>query len=394
MIQTNNFKTRSIYEKKDNIGVDKYWLLACDYGFSGVKGYSKNSYYCFPSFAKECPKSVVDVSIASDKDIKYRDKNGKEWFIGESATNLVDSMGTNDSEEVTFGRMRYFSPEFKAISEVGLALGMRENVFGSPKGKKLLLQTGLPPKYKDGDTDFLKKALAGIHSFDIKLGTRDWEHFEFELDENNIFVMDQPLGSLFSACVDVNGRFTQDAQKYLNSTVQIWDFGFKTFDIETIIHGKIMPNTSQTFDELGMKQVFAKTAEAIENKYKGTKVPVSAFQKKLESGKTSVIQMVTEDGIEVPKSRKIYFGDILEQCSKDICVKAFNEAKRICNYFADTDIVIGTGGTGAAWFSILSEKFKDEDVDFIGANRNEKLPHIFSNVRGYYMYLYMMALRM
>lgn len=94
-----------------------------------------------------------------------------------------------DSEEELYGRNRYYSPMFQVLARTGIAIGLLTNEFGSPKGQKISVQTGLPPKYRTKDTPILKEILAEKYEFGIQIGNGPWQNFSFTLHEDDIYVM-------------------------------------------------------------------------------------------------------------------------------------------------------------------------------------------------------------
>lgn len=73
-----------------------------------------------------------------------------------------------------------------------------------------------------------------------------------------------------------------------------------------------------------------------------------------------------------------------------VCMESIETLKTISNFMRDYDVMIPTGGTGQAWFEEYREYFKGmTGLQIIPGNRNDKLPMIYSNVRGYYMFRYM-----
>ena len=60
----------------------------------------------------------------------------------------------------------------------------------------------------------------------------------------------------------------------------------------------------------------------------------------------------------------------------------------IYNNLIDYDYLVITGGTGDAWRNIITEYYSGmESLKIIIGNQNDMLPTIFSNVRGYYLYI-------
>lgn len=231
-MDTSLFRTRTIFKKRKNPSIDDLWIMGLDIGFSGVKIMSPNGIHCIPSYAKKLDKELLNISQANDSTILYRDdETGELWCVGAAAQNMVSPEDSNDSSAYLYGRNRYFSDMFKVIARTGLAIGMTANEFGDPSGKKLIVQTGLPPAYRKSDTPLIQEALSGAHKFRIKIGNRNWKIYDFTLSKENIPVMAQPMGTLFSIITDSNGKLISGADKYLKSKLLIFDPGFNTFDL-------------------------------------------------------------------------------------------------------------------------------------------------------------------
>ena len=95
MINTINFKTKTILSERNNPVRGDVWNIGLDIGYSSVKGFSPNAVSCFPAFAK---KASDTPSMAAPKptDIQYRnDITGEIWDVGENAQNRATA---NDSE--------------------------------------------------------------------------------------------------------------------------------------------------------------------------------------------------------------------------------------------------------------------------------------------------------
>ena len=381
MINTSNYKTKTISLERKNVMVEGSWGIALDIGCSAVKGISPNAVYSFPSYARKITNDSIAFGTPAQTDIQYKDSvTGEIWAVGAFAQDMIVTDDSNDSIAGLYGRNRYFSPMFKVIARVGLALGMMQNDYGNPAGKNLALQTGLPPAYLKSDTELIKEALSGEHNFEVKVGTRAWKQFSFTLPEENIRVMAQPMGTLLSIATDNNGRLVPDAKKYFASGMLIFDPGFGTLDVFNIRNRYI--ESYETFDNLGMKRVLQETADGIFDKYK-VEITIPAMQKFLQEGN------VTTFNRKEHKTKKEPFGDILEESSKKVCEEALNQICTIYNDLIDHQYLVITGGTGAAWKDTIKEYFGGmETLTVIEGNQNDNLPYIFSNVRGYYMYQY------
>ena len=381
MTSTQDFRTKTIFNKRKNVGLDDSWPIAIDIGYSGTKIMSPNGLFSFPSYAIKVSKNQVRLGNIQSTDLIFHDLETDEtWFVGAMAQNFMDSDSSEDSEATLYNRKRYHSPMFKTISSVGLALGRTENEFSSPKGKQMCIQTGLPPKYIKSDSKELKKALAGVYNFELKIGKNPFVKYNFGISENDINIMPQPMGTLFSVAINNFGDQTKDSKSLFGSNVLIMDAGFGTLDIFSIKNGLI--SDSETFDTLGMKRVMKETTEKIFDNY-GKEIPVPAIQRYLETNKIPCFDPDTMSSNVKP------FDDLLDKSNKMVCMEAINKLKNTYNNLIDIDYLIVTGGTGAAWSSIIKDYFKNmHTLTIINGNKNDEIPYIFANVRGYYMYRY------
>lgn len=383
MVETSNFKTKTIMLERKNEMVDSVWGMAMDIGYSSVKIFSPNAICSFPSYARKVTNDPLSFGTPNPTDIQYKDtETGEIWTVGASAQDMVTSDSSNDSIAALYGRNRYFSPMFEVIARVGLALGMTINEYGNPTNKSLVLQTGLPPAYLKSDTDLLKEALFGEHKFEIKVGNKPWQSFNFFLPKENIRVMAQPMGTLLSIATDNNGKLVPDAKKYFSSGMLIFDPGFGTLDIFNIRNRYI--ESYETFDDLGMKRVLKETSDGIFKEFH-VEVPVPAMQKYLKDGKVTVLNRTRGE----KKTKLEPFAHILEKANKKVCLEALDKVDTIYNNLIDHNYLVITGGTGAAWKDIIKDYYDGmETLTIIDGNQNDTLPYIFSNVRGYYMYQY------
>lgn len=379
-MKTSSFKTKTILKNRTFPVGNNNWVIGLDIGYSAVKGISPNKAFCYPAYARKIPESRIEMRGPEFSDIRYRDESGV-WAVGGLAYDEVNASDVVDSEEELFGRHRYYSSMFKVISLSGIALGLTANDCGTPKGKRISIQTGLPPKYEAQDTPLLKEALSGKHRFELRVGKSPWQKFDFEISEDDIYVMPQPLGALVSASIDINGRQIPEARQYFASNLIVFDPGFGTLDDYTVRKGRVV-GIGETFPELGMREVFARTCKEIKDVY-NEEIPIPEMQNRLESGKVKALSRKTLE-------RKYYsFENLLLNNCKKVCEEAIEKMLNIHDFFSDCDYIIATGGTFDAWADIFTEKFsKMEGLKIIPANVNDKsLSNVFSNVRGYYFYL-------
>lgn len=379
VIDTKAFRTKTLYIERQNPMVDKFWGIGMDIGFSSNKIFAPNMVASFPSFARKIDKNQDFLGKADKKNILYEDENGDLWLVGLYAQNMISAYETSSSLEGLFIKDRFSSPMFKVIARVGLALGMMENKFGNPKGRTLAVQTGLPPMHMRECKQDLIDALAGYHEFKIKIGESDWQEVRFNLPEQNIDVMPQPMGSLIAASTDRNGGQIPEAKKYLTSTGIVFDPGYLTVDTFNITERRVDGN--KTWTDLGMNRILQETCNDIYDIY-GVEYSVPSIQKCLEKGTIRVINRKERRNSEEP------FADILAKNSKKICEETLQTIDQTYKGLSYHDYMIITGGLGNVWFNQIKEYYKGFDaLHIVSATQNDSLDGIFSNVRGYYMQL-------
>lgn len=378
-MSTQNYRTKTLFMERKNPSIENIWNIALDIGYSAVKGFSPNMIYSFPSYAVRISEDSQKISDTKESDILYKNnKTGEMWHVGACAQDMTSTSDSTDSEAFLYGRNRYYSDVFQVIASVGLAIGMMENKYGNPQGKNLVLQTGLPPAYLKKDSSLLKNALSGEKDFSVKIGNQPWRKFHFTLPEENIGIMSQPKGTLFSIAKDSDGKTNVNAKKYFNSNLLIFDPGFGTLDTFSIKNGYV--DSYETCDNLGMKRVLKETSDEIFKQF-DVEIPVPAMQKSLETGKVRCFKISTME------TKDEDFDFILKEQSQKICMEAIEKIKTIYNNLVEYDYLVLAGGTSAAWNTYIREYFsKMTTLTIIAGNQNDTLPYIFSNVRGYYLY--------
>lgn len=384
MVHTSDFRTRSVISDMQNVGVPGAWPIAIDVGYSSVKGFAPNKIFAFPSYAKNLGKNPVFYGEMEPDEILYRDDaTGEVWRVGKSAQQMISERDTGDSQAELYGRDRYFSQMFKVLMDAGLALGLLPNGAGVYRGEPVYIQTGLPPAYLDEDRELLTDTIAGRHAFSIKTAaTKHYIKMDFSIERQNIAVMSQPNGTLMSVAMDDNARTIPEAKKYFQSNIIIFDAGFGTLDLFDIKNRSI--DTTETFSEFGMREVLARCGRKIKDKMNVVIRP-SAMQKFLDEG----VVMIRKRSREGVSSAKEPFGALLEEASKEVCADAIEKVTNVYSGLFDYDYLILTGGTSAAWEEQIRDYYGDMDhLLVITGNVNcPGLDLIFSNVRGYYMYL-------
>lgn len=375
-----DFKTKTILKSKVSPSVDGKFLVGIDVGYSGCKIFSQNKVALFPCYARKIDGELISASY-EDTDIWYQDAKTKEiWAVGETAIGMMSSRETNDNSVSMYSRSRYDDPMFMVLLRTGLAIGMMKNTYGGYADKELFVETGLPAAYMM-DEYALKDVFCQEHEFAIKVGKASWQKFNFTLDEDHVFVTSQPKGTLYSSIINEDGEFIENSNKILKSRALIFDAGFNTLDLVRNMNG-VIDNNCISYDNLGMKEVFIETISAVERKYH-EHVEIPYMQYVLRTGVLQGYDRKSNSTIEIDIT------GILDEKNREVCCRAIQKIRGMYNDLLDMDYLVVTGGTGEAWWYIIKDEFKGlKTLTVLSGNENSELPFTFSNVRGYYFYLY------
>lgn len=371
-MNTKNFRTRQEFRSKAN-PKGKDYIIGLDVGYSATKVFYENGFFVFPSYAKKI-NNIME--LANAKDILYKDESGEIYMVGYVAQNMLESTNTNDTSAELFGRKRYSNKIFKIFCDVAIAIATAKKT----DNRKVIIQTGLPSSYVDGDQKELIRAISKPSTFSLKIGDGKWIKYTSSVDAKDVYVMPQPAGSLYSILIQSDGQYVPNAKEILNSNVLVMDIGFGTFDFFGLKNRANVCNES--IDEIGMREVLAHTSKKILSEY-NEDIRVAALQKNLETGK--VICINEEEMCDEEKD----LAPLLESSNNEVFKEAMQRAKGVTDAFRGYKYIIVAGGTGEAWYTNIKEWLSNRrTLSVIPSNYNDKLPFIYSNVRGYYLYRY------
>lgn len=377
-MQTKDFRTKQLEIERSNISLPTTWPIAIDIGYSGTKLMSPNIVACFPSFATKLTSGRMEVGyVEGNMDILYEDEKGTMWIVGSSAQNNVSTKAAEVQSLTVYGRDRYDDPLFHVLADVAVGLGYRANSCGDPAERKLLIQTGLPNTYIREDSDYIKEAFSGHHEFRLKVGNDPWIDFSYDLAMDDVHVMPQPMGTLLSACSKSTGEMTEEGQDMFRKKTLLIDAGFGTIDTFAVTNQSM--NQLETFDDCAMKEVLRRTSDEIFKTYK-VLIPVPAMQKTLEDGYITVADR------RAFKSEPVDYSEILFRKNEEVANECLQTLATKYGYFQEYKYIIVTGG--CPWYDLFAEKLKGvAGLTVMKGTGNDNLPSIFSNVRGYYLYI-------
>ena len=356
--------------------VKNFWIIAVDIGFSSVKWLAPNKRFCLPSYVKKMNSSLMSID---EEDIYYRDKDGT-YLIGTKAQDLVRADDTNDTDS-SFDRNRYFTKEFVILARTAVAIGLMNNEERGNQGQlRPFVQTGLPAAYLKADAPKIKAAFSQPGTYEIKIGSGKWLQFENTLKSSDINVTSQPAGTLNSILFDDNGEPRKQARQIMEKNIIIADIGFGTFDPYGVVNREKV--LEESINNLGMKRVLEVASEYIYKEF-NMDIKIPQMRKCMKDGYFKIVD------IQQMKSKKIPLDNYIERACKEVATQAATKLYEMAGYFQDYDILVVTGGTGAAWFDYFKEALAGmEDLEIIPGNDGNELPVYYANARGYYMSAY------
>ena len=378
-MNTSEYRTRQEFIKREN-PKGKDYIIGLDAGYSSVKVFFEKEIFCFPSYAKKLEDNML--SVAGDMDILYEDLETNEvYMLGYTAQDMIDSIDTNDTDGELFSRKRYNNKKFQILCNAAIGIAIMDK----SDDREIVIQTGLPTSYVEGDTAPMKKAICKPAKFRLRIGTGNWHTIEYEIKNKNVYIMPQPAGSLYSVMMLNDGSYTHNARQYLFSNILVMDVGFGTFDFYGIKSRAI--ECKESIDELGMREVLKHTSKKILTEL-NEDIRVQALQKNLQKG---TVTCVDEDKM---KTEERPIGAYVEASSEEVFLEAMERSKNVTNTFRDYNYIIVTGGTGGAWIEKIKKYFSEmKSITILQGNQNDKLSYIYSNVRGYYLYRYNLNVR-
>lgn len=315
--------------------------IGLDIGYSSTKVCSIFGKHIFPSF----PIRMAEDSTVFDKEtnIKYKDENGDLWYVGDLAYNTLESGKSLYQENILYSKSRIRSEEYLVLLRVGLFLGLLTKDFNIPKKFTLKVKTGLPDQYMMDDRTTLKERFIGHHHYSVKIGSHNWTTVSFDIDEDDISVISQPFGTLWSIAANIHGDIV-NSDLFDSTNVLIFDGGYHTVD--TYFNKAGSKGTSSTWTNIAMNEIYKKTRRKI---YEGT------HENKYMRQYEIVKYLKSSRPGEVPYSNKQWYAfdkDLIEN-TEEVAREAIRQLMVTYENLDDVDVIVCTGGTGKAFYPIF-----------------------------------------
>jgi plasmid segregation protein ParM len=321
-----------------------------DQGYYGTKVVTRANGKFYKMFIRNMvvPNRVGEITYNNDPhNIMYREHEGdREWFCGKLA---IEQAG--DDELFDSHKRRLFSPtwfreqEYLIMFRVSTGLMLQ----GSTEP---VVAVALPTDNYIDYKDELKRRLIGKHSFEVKQGNLPWRKIEFEIKQENLFVISQPMATLFHIALDREGKLLNE--DLFIQKVSINDLGFGTSDIETLHGETIIKRQSFTSRHamLGVYQNLTKRLlEFTRNADKdgnGKEYPLWSLPRIVRSGEISF------------KGKSYDVSAIVQESIKEVGEALVDEVWHRLDYGDDITYIILTGGASIPFKPFYRERFGDK----------------------------------
>ncbi len=321
-----------------------------DQGYYGTKVVSRANGKFYKMFIRNMvvPNRVGEITYNNDPhNIMYREADGdREWFCGKLA---VEQSG--DDELFDSHKRRLFSPtwfreqEYLIMFRVSTGLMLQGN-------NEPIVSVALPTDSYIDYKDELKRRLIGKHVFEVKQGNLPYRKIEFEIKKENLFVISQPMATLFHIALDRDGKLLNE--DLFIQKVSINDLGFGTSDIETL-HGETIIKRQSFTSRHAMLNVyqllskrlleFTRTADAAHN---GKEYPIWILPRIVNSGEISY------------KGKSHDVSSIVQDCIREVGANLVEEVWQRLDFGDDITYIILTGGASIPFKPFYRERFGDK----------------------------------
>ncbi|SFI70372.1 ParM/StbA family protein [Thermoflavimicrobium dichotomicum] len=321
-----------------------------DQGYYGTKVVSRANGKFYKMFIRNMvvPNRVGEITYNNDPhNIMYREVEGdREWFVGKLA---IEQSG--DDELFDSHKRRLFSPtwfreqEYLIMFRVSTGLMLQGNT-------EPIVSVALPTDSYIDYKDELKRRLIGKHSFEVKQGNLPYRKIEFEIKKENLFVISQPMATLFHIALDRDGNLLNE--DLFIQKVSINDLGFGTSDIETLHGETIIKRQSFTsrYAMLTVYQLLAKKllefTRSVDPEQHGKEYPIWSLPRIVSSGEISF------------KGKVHDVSQIVSECIKEVGQSLVDEVWNRLDYGDDITYIILTGGASIPFKPFYRERFGDK----------------------------------
>ncbi|MCS1352690.1 ParM/StbA family protein [Mechercharimyces sp. CAU 1602] len=322
-----------------------------DQGYYGTKVVCRNGEKFYKMFIRNMvvPNRVGEITYNNDPhNIMYREDEGdREWFVGKLA---IEQSG--DDELFDSHERRLFSPTWFRENEYQIMFRVSTALMLQHDDEEPIVSVALPTDSYIDYKDELKRRLIGKHSFEMKQGNLPYRRVEFEIKPENLYVISQPMATLFQIALDREGQLLNE--DLFIRKVSINDLGFGTSDVETL-HGETIIKRQSFTSRFAMLNVYNLLSKRL-NEYtreldpegQGKEYPIWSLNRVVQAKEISF------------KGRVYNVSEIVEECINEIGHSLVDEVWNRLDYGDDITYIILTGGSSIPFKPFYHDRFKDK----------------------------------
>ena len=327
-------------------------IVGIDVGFGFTKAYNGSNAIIFKSLIGEATEIqfhslLGDEAATSNLHVTL---DNKSYFIG-SYAELQSKLPefTLDQEQLIENYVKIL-----AITGVGLCSDSQE---------PLNVVTGLPVEYLRRDMRRLKEMIQGVH--EITFHDYDGKDRTKQIIINKIFVIPQPIGSIFNLILDTNGKIRDKslaAQK-----LGVVDIGFRTTDLSIFNRLQYIERGSATLNT-GISKYYSALANKLRRE-SNINLELYRIFKFFESGMIKI------------RGKEFNLADLKNKIYSQAATTIASDLNRRWENDWDIDSIILSGGGSVELAEYLSNSIKGNIIP-IQPDIDARL----NNVQGYFKF--------
>ncbi len=324
-------------------------IVGIDVGFGFTKAYNGTNSIIFKSLIGDVTdiqfRSLLgDEASSSNLHITLEDKS---YFIG-SYAELQSSIreSTLDQDKLLEDFVKIL-----AITAAGLC---------TDTSAPINVVSGLPVAYLKRDTKKFKEMIRGKH--EITYHSKDGKDVKKQVNIDQIYVIPQPIGSIFNLIFDDNGKIKDRA--LATQKLGVVDIGFKTTDLSIFDHLQYIERGSSTMDT-GISKCFSVIANKLRQE-SNINIELYRMFKFIESGLIKI------------RGKEYNISNLKKRVYTHSAAAIASDLNRLWENDWDIDSIILSGGGSIELAGYLSPNIEGNVIPI-----TKNVDARFNNVQGY-----------
>lgn len=333
----------------------KNLYIAVDPGFDSMKVVANGKIFKFPFNVVETDeRKMTDYRLRDDFMLLTKTDNST-YRVGVYARELL--FDKKERVDAFYTEQRFISDEFQVGLNAAIALAIEKNGFYNEQGGlDIRIMVALPHACRAKYAATIIGAAAGEHTFRLKCGNGREKTYHFTIPETNIHTVSQTIAAILGETSDDDGMINEDKFYYLsNGPTLVLDGGYYTMGMVVVSRGgSVDENLTESDTRHAMANVNALVAEAIKDK----RPDINHYAIEYLLGKDNGTIRFFEDG----KAQNIDLNKIRKEKVAAVCTSLIEYLNQKYNHLLDFKYVLVTGGTGACFYNLLLDYYKNANL--------------------------------